>query len=68
VIMKSRKLIIIVVTSFLLGVIACHLYYYSNSYFTEKKLKKEIERLKKESSDTRQELERIDSILNVTHL
>jgi hypothetical protein len=62
--MKKGRLILIVFLAFLIGVIACHLFYYSNSYLNETKLQEEVERLKNESYETRLELDKIDSLLN----
>lgn len=61
---KKRTALVWIIMAFLIGVIACHLFYYSSSYLSEERIKEEIERLKEESGKTRQELDKIDSLLN----
>lgn len=61
--MSKRRILAWVILAFLLGVLACHFFYYSTSYFTERKMQSEIDRLKYENAKTQQDLDKIDSLL-----
>ena len=61
---KRRAALVWIILAFLAGVLVCHLFYYSTSSYSERKIRKEIERLKEEYSRTQQEIEKIDSVLN----
>jgi cell division protein FtsB len=62
--MKKRNNWLLIILAFLLGILVCHLFYYSNSYLSDRRLQSEIESLKEKQSETQQELDKIDSLLN----
>ncbi|MBN1950512.1 MAG: hypothetical protein JW801_04870 [Bacteroidales bacterium] len=53
------------ILAFVLGVLACHLFYYRGSSRLDAKIVHELEILKKENQKTQWELDKVDSLLNL---